>query len=382
MKILMLVATSVATDSRVLKQAKALVSDGHSVHIIGKDIPVDFVPPVGVSVSSATTSSPFSSTHGKKLSPLKRFARWLFLPTHRNKSFLSWQLLVIADAVRREFDVIHAHDFTALSAAVDLAAVKKVPYVYDTHEFWSGRAREYRPTPFQDSREIKQERQWGDGAAAIITVSDGVKNALHELHGWHNVAVVHNSFPLVAHDDVVGLTGLGYFGRIGAHRDLETLAWAAREFPELNVVIAGPRDEGWLTHNRELFSAPNITMAQALSTDEATSTMRQLGVALVSLDAQAMNHQLALPNKLFHAVHAGVPVVAAHLPEIERVVSRYALGELYRPGDAQDLVRAVRAVVARHHEYVGNVAQAAPELSWDHDADVLCNVYRRLAGSL
>lgn len=378
----MLVATSVATDSRVLREAQALVADGHSVHIIGKDIPLDFTPPHGVSVSSATTQSPFTSTKGKKLSAVKHFARWLLLPTHRNKSFQSWQMLVIADAIRREFDVIHAHDFTALSPAVDLAGVKKVPYVYDSHEFWSGRAREYRPTPIQDSREIKDERRWGDGAAAVITVSEGVKKALHELHGWHDIAVVHNSFPAATYDDAVTLAGVGYFGRIGAHRDLESLAVAARELPHLQFHIAGPRDEHWFVEHREQFEAANITVAGPMTIDEVTHTLRRLGIAIVSLEAGSINHEVALPNKLFHAVHAGVPVVAAALPEIERLVSRYSLGELYRPGDAQDLVRAVTAVVTQHEEYTRNVAAAAAELSWNHDADVLCTVYRRLAGSL
>ena len=35
----MLVATSVATDTRVLREARALVGEGHEVLIIGKDVP-------------------------------------------------------------------------------------------------------------------------------------------------------------------------------------------------------------------------------------------------------------------------------------------------------------------------------------------------------
>jgi hypothetical protein len=38
----MLVATSVATDTRVLREARALVSEGHEVQIIGKDVPQGF----------------------------------------------------------------------------------------------------------------------------------------------------------------------------------------------------------------------------------------------------------------------------------------------------------------------------------------------------
>lgn len=378
----MIVATSVAHDSRVLREASALVEAGHTVHIIGKDVPLDMVPPHGVSLSSATTQSPFRSVKGRSLSWPKKFARWLLLPTHRNKSFQSWQMYVIADAMRREFDVIHAHDFTALSPAVDLARVRHVPYVYDSHEFWSGKAREYRPTPIQDSREVKQERAWGDGAAAIITVSEGVSKALHELHGWHDVAIVQNSFPRDHKTPVVSLTGVGYFGRIGAHRDLETLAWAARELPGVHFEIAGPQDRTWLGEYEDLFSAPNITVQEPLSVEQVTEAMRRLGIAVVGLDAHARNHLVALPNKLFHAVHAGVPVVAADLPEIASVVQRFDLGVLYRPGDAQDLVRAIKSVQLRHREYLEKVRVAAHDLSWERDAEVLRGVYQRIAGNL
>ena len=380
MKILMVVASCVATDSRVLRQAQALVSDGHLVHIIGKDIPLDFVPPSGVSLSSATAASPFNGVRGQRLSPLKKLARWLLLPTHRNKSFHTWQMYVLADSARHDFDVVHAHDFTGLAAAVEIARVRKVPYVYDSHEFWSGRSREYRPTPIQDSREVKQERAWGDGAAAIITVSDGVKDALHELHGWHNIEVVHNSFPSAQPAETQLMTGVGYFGRIGAHRDLETVAWAAQEMSDLNVVLAGPSDRSWLNERSHLFA--NITVLDPLSISEVTRHMQELGVALVTLDDSSANHRVALPNKLFHAVHAGVPVVAADLPEIARLVRQHQLGELYRCGDAQDLIRAVRAVQQRYPEHVAQVRQASEVLSWNHDAEVLCGVYRRIAGSL
>ena len=45
MRVLMLVATSLATDTRVLREATTLVAAGHQVHIIGKQVPTDWTPP-------------------------------------------------------------------------------------------------------------------------------------------------------------------------------------------------------------------------------------------------------------------------------------------------------------------------------------------------
>jgi glycogen(starch) synthase len=48
----MVVATSVATDSRVLREAQSLVDDGYFVEIVGRNIPEDYDPPKGIKVYS------------------------------------------------------------------------------------------------------------------------------------------------------------------------------------------------------------------------------------------------------------------------------------------------------------------------------------------
>ena len=85
-----------------------------------------------------------------------------------------------------------------------------------------------------------------------------------------------------------------------------------------------------------------------------------------------------MPNKLFHAVRAGVPVVATDVQELRRVVEQHKLGVLYRAGDAGSLAAALREVAANYSVYAENVAAAAPELSWERDARVLTGIYAGL----
>ena len=178
----MLVATSLASDTRVLREASTLAQAGHRVHVIGKQVPAGFEPADGVSCSSVGASSVFraegaASLGGRRLSPPARVARWVLLPMHRNQAFGRWAAGAERDAADREFDVVHAHDFTALEAGASLAGERGIAYVYDTHELWLGRQRQYRPTPLQDRREAEVEGRLGAGAAAVITVGDGVAAA-------------------------------------------------------------------------------------------------------------------------------------------------------------------------------------------------------------
>ena len=379
----MLVATSVATDTRVLREARTLVEDGHAVHIIGRSVPADFVPDPGITVSSVGTSSVFRaegkpSLAGRKLPPHLRFARWMLLPEHRRSAFDRWAAGAVEDARQREFDVVHAHDFTALSAGDQLARERNVPLVYDSHELWTGLPREYRPTPLADAREKRIEGECGSRASAIITVGDGVADALEGVHGWSDVTVVRNTFPLRGEHPVVPEvpTGLVYAGRIAAYRELETIAAASR-LVDLPITLCGPADQTWLTS----FDPGRATVLGALPLDEAAALMSAAGLALVTHSDKWANHRLALPNKLFHAVSLGLPVVATDIGELAKVVREHDLGTLYTPSDPEDLARAIRDVVADFPRYVCNVETARPALCWDADAARLRAVYEKLAAA-
>ncbi len=383
----MLVATSVATDTRVLREAAALADAGHEVHVIGKDVPEGFAPAhPGVTVSSAGARSPLRPGRGASEGSLSargslpvhlRLARWALLPQHRNAAFGSWSAAAVADAQGRRFDVVHAHDFTALEAADTLARAAGVPLVYDSHELWAGRPREYRPTPLQDRREARREREIGARAAAVITVGDGVADALRRRYDWDHVVVVRNTFPDPGPDAPAAVSPpvrAVYAGRIAAYRDLEAIAAAHLPLP---VTLVGPADGTWLAqHAAEL---ADVEVRGPVPVDEVTSLLRAAGLALVTNSDKWDNHLLAQPNKLFHAVHAGVPVVATDVPELRRVVVQHGLGTLYRAGDAADLARAVREVVDRHATFVTQVLAARPALSWAADAETLVTAYDTLA---
>jgi glycogen(starch) synthase len=379
-RVLMLVATSLASDTRVLREATTLAEAGYAVHVIGKQVPAGWVPRAGVTASSVGASSVFRpdgapSLSGRRLSPPLRIARWAMLPTHRNQAFGRWAAGAAEDAAGREFDVVHAHDFTALEVGARLAALRGVPLVYDSHELWSGRPRVGRPTPVQQWREARVEAELGGRATAVITVGDGVADALREAYGWRHVTVVRNTFPLPQPlpEAPPSPVGAVYAGRLAPFRELEAIAEASRR-TDLPITLVGPADSTWLTR----FDPGLASVRSALPVDEVDTLLTAAGLALVTHSDRWENHRLAMPNKLFHAVRAGVPVVATDVGELGKLVRRYGVGELYRPGDGADLARAVEAARRRYLGLVTAVRDAAPELSWQRDAAALLGLYGRL----
>ncbi len=380
MRVLMLVATSVVTDTRVMREARTLASAGHHVHIIGRSVPEGFDPGSGITVSSIGTSSLFrakegTSLSGRKLSLPVRAARWALLPQHRRSSFGRWADGALEDGRRRDMDVVHSHDFTALEAGATLAREKGAALVYDSHELWSGMPREYRPTPLADRADVAKEAELGGRADAVITVGDGVARALRDLHGWDDIAVVRNTFPL--RDDMPKLPdaprGLVYAGRVGAFRELEVIARASKRI-RLPIEICGPSDDTWLTK----FDRGRTRVLPALPLDEASDLLAGAGLALVTHSNRWANHRLAMPNKLFHAVSLGIPVVATDVGELGRIVREFDLGTLYEPGNADALIQAVGQAVARYERLRTAVMAAREELSWTTDSARLLDVYAKL----
>jgi glycogen(starch) synthase len=371
----MLAQSPVAGDSRILREASSLTGAGHEVHIIGREIPTDFVPPAGVTVTSIGMARGYgSSTRSRNRGFPLRAARWLMLPEHRRSVEHAWvkHARDVATTTSPLPDVVHAHDFNTLVLGAELSARFGARLVYDAHEFWRGRPRIGRPTPIRAARERRLERELGYQAAAVLTVGDGIANALREDYGWTHVHIVRNTFEprLLTVGSLLEPTAAVYAGRLAPYRELEVIAAASRRL-DIPVMLVGPADHTWLAG----FDPAAATVHPPTSLDGVDRLLAEAGLALVTHSDRWPNHRLALPNKLFHAVRVGVPVVATDVGELAKAVREYGLGELYQPGDHGDLVRAVRLAIVEYSAFRAAVAEAMPALTWPRDEAALLHVY-------
>lgn len=377
----MLVQSPVAGDSRVEREARTLSDAGHEVTVVGRGVPGDVTLDGPVTVLDAGRAAGLGSLGardgGGALDAARRAARWFLLPEHRSRVEAAWR--ESAEHLVRDLpaDVVHAHDLNTLPLAVREARRRRAGLVYDAHELWSDRRLPGRPTPIGSHRAGRVEAGWASQAQLVLTVSEGIAQVLR-ARGIPDVRVVRNTFPDAGPPPLLPdePTGVVYAGRVGAGRDLETLLEAARVPGALPVSLIGPTDPAFTARLRV---HPTVRLMPARRVDEVDQVLAEHGIAAITLTGTSRNHLLALPNKLFHAVRAGVPVVAADLPEIRRVVSGYRIGELYTPGDSASLAAAIARVRVRWQELVAAVREARPELRWDADAQVLLEGYSRFA---
>ncbi len=359
-------------DVRVDRAARTAAADGWDVTVVAQA--GSHPPPDGIRLAAVgERRAPGERRLPDPQQGPWRAVRWLGLPEHRSRVERRFSRSVrgAADSFAPP-DLVHAHDFPALGVAAELAAGSGAKLVYDSHELWSGRRLEGRPAPLQRRRRLAEERRLGVRADVVVTVSDELAERLGAILGRTDIRLVRNTFPVESTDLPQQPAAIVYVGRISRGRDLET-AFASELLSSRGValVVMGPAGgidvPGW------------VDLRLPVPAAEVGGVMATAGLALISLDDSCANHRVALPNKLFQAVAAGVPVVAAELPAMRRLVTAFDLGELYAPGDPRSLDRAITAATARYAELCVSVLAAQPKLNWDVDAAELRSLYRELA---
>ena len=92
-----------------------------------------------------------------------------------------------------------------------------------------------------------------------------------------------------------------------------------------------------------------------------------------------LNYRFSLPNKLFDFIQAGVPIVASHLTEIEKIIRKYDLGLFIENHEPKTIAATIREGLSdeeRREKWKQNLTVAAQELCWENEEQKLLEIYR------
>jgi glycosyltransferase involved in cell wall biosynthesis len=291
-------------------------------------------------------------------------------------------------------DAVHAHDAAMLAPGWVAACVTGACLVYDTHELATGVA--YRSRPWSALVWVLERLVIGR-CAAVITVSGGIARRLQSLYDLrHPPAVVRNVPELDRNGARAGLRerlGIGdaalvlHQGALAPGRGCEVLVIAMADVPDAHLVFLGtpwPGYEGVVEALAErLGLRDRVHLAPAVPATELLAHTREADVGVALLEDTCENHRLALPNKVFEYVAAGVPVVASRLPELQRLVERHEIGWTAPPGEPDQIAERLRTALAARSN--GNARErvlvAAGALQWATEREALLRVYRELPGA-
>jgi len=405
----MFVWNTFTNDARVLRECTALTEAGYHVDLYCLNdgtLPAVEYHPSGFQIIRIERTPPFEAIFRrlKKRNPvtllagagLLLFVPWLIpvgalLYVLQKSRFIRYALYNSFGIVRmtraarkRNYDIMHANDLNTLPQAISAARGAKI--VYDSHEVQTDRTGygkgqgglERHLLRFVDQTMVENETR-ADYHEALYGERPSV---LHNYPFYQET--VPKARPL--HQEL----GIGenepillYQGGIQEGRGLERLIAAMPFIRNGTLLFIG---DGKIKPELKQLAAESpererIYFMDKVPLDQLPGYTAAATVGFQVLQNVCFNHYSASSNKLFEYMSALVPVVAADLPEIRRVVETEAVGLLVDVESPEAIAAAVNQIVEEdglRQSMKERTKQARQKYNWDKEKDRLLTVYDQL----
>ncbi len=419
--VLMLLGNTCVNDTRVLKEAQSLNQAGYRVSVccdnqhgaLGDALQDGvYLQRIDLSVLAAlprwiqalirrlrggTAPPPASTAAAPPALTPQRAARWMsYGPLRLLLKLLRYAVIrrvVLRACVGQSMQVVHAHDLETLLAGVALAQRSGARLVYDAHELERHSiglsALESRVLGWLESRLITR-------AAGVITVSDSIAQHLARTCRIPLPVVIMNCPNLaeqraarqglrasLALDEEVPLAV--YVGRLAPQRGVDEVLPVLHKWPQLHLACVGARDPIFAADLRAraqaLGAAARLHLVDAVAPFEVVDFIRSADLAVVLVQDACLSYRYCLPNKLFEATFAGLPICASDLPEQRRFIEQAGNGVVVRGDDSEAIANGMRDVYQRRQQLRPNAARLAvlrDRYEWQTQSKKLLMLYGAL----
>lgn len=262
-----------------------------------------------------------------------------------------WDLLfgyrVLEQAIRQtEPGAIHLHDLAPLVALRRgaLPRGREIPVIWDAHELYH----EQQGNNFLTSMAKKALiRSRLSQVRHVVTVSEGVARAYERAFvgfpPWTIVANASSAAPVLTRSDILqtrlglppGSEILLFQGGLVPGRGIPFLLELIRFLPEAwKLVFMGSGSLETLVRRAADGEGKRVFFHPAVSPLELSEFTSSATLGAIPYERGCLNHEYALPNKLWEYSVAGVPILARDLNDLSQVIEDQGIGFVF--GDRDD----------------------------------------------
>ncbi len=282
-------------------------------------------------------------------------------------------------------DAICAIDLDTILPCLYISKWKRIKRIYDAHELFTGlKEVVIRPSVYKKWRSIEGKAvpqfKWG------YTVSQGIAGEFKKRYGAtfetiRNVPVLKKEEPLTNTQDRFIL----YQGAVNEARAFEWLIPAMKEINS-KLVICG--DGNFMPKLKELIIAnkvqDKIELKGMLPPDELWHIAQQAYIGIALAENTGLNQYLALPNKFFDYVHAGLPQLTMNYPEYVQLNREYEVAVLTGDLSPQGIAKTLNNLLADDvliTKLRNNCLAARREWCWQNEEKKLLAFYQSVFNS-
>lgn len=294
--------------------------------------------------------------------------------------------------------LLHSHDMLGLGTGAHMIRILAergidTGWVHDLHEYTRGATN---ISPNVQTQAIAQHARWIREPDALLTVSPAIAEASVREDGLTEAPDVVYNAPRrrdarpAPDADIRTALGLApevplvvYSGSIASPmRGVATLIEAMPAMPGVHVAIVTNREaafEALRDKAGALGAADRLHVHGYVPTDAVSGF-----IATADIGCHPMLHfgngEVAMPNKLFEYMHAGLPMLTSDVKSMAEFVTGHGIGEVFEAGNAADLAEKCRRILAAKDRYR---AALTPDLletySWESQEPKIRAAYSLVA---
>lgn len=262
-----------------------------------------------------------------KIWPRAAYEGWYWGERHHQKALE----LIMEDPP----DVIHVNDWPALPIAVKASARTKAAIVLDLHEYapleWENRPFwRFLLSPMVDYF----LKQYSPDVSASVTVNETIAQRYEKVYGLHPITVM-NAAQRIGDGDfrATDPMNIRLVHHGGAIRDrklenmIETLAHTDNRYTLHFILVEVSR--GYLSQLTGLarrLAPDRVFFHRPVAPFEIVNRLSEFDMGFFLLPPVNFNYSVALPNKFFDFIAAGLAVCIGPSPEMARLVQHHGFG--------------------------------------------------------
>jgi len=340
-------------DKRMIRICRSLANQGALVSLWGVKKP-DVPQPVPLNFSQKLLTVPFRKG-------------FLF--------YASYNILLFFRLLFTRYDLAIAVDLDTLTAVSLACRIRRKPWVYDAHEYFT-------EVPELEGRHFVKSI-WKIVALLIgkfnMTVSQSLAEVLSE--NYHQKFHVIRNVPEKMDRDTIdqrvllpgGPVNLVYYGYLNKGRGLEYILQALTLLPEqfhLLLIGGGDLEDELKKNTGKLGLEDRVKFTGWVEPDEGRHYLEKGHIGLNLLDGRAVSYYYSLANKTFDYMQVGIPAIHMDFPEYQSLAKQFNCISLLSDLDPEAISRVVLDLVSDNQKYREMCLEAlrgAENLCWENE---------------
>jgi glycosyltransferase involved in cell wall biosynthesis len=279
----------------------------------------------------------------------------------------------------KKMDAICAIDLDTILPCFYISRLKKITRIYDAHELFTG-LKEVATRPRIKKFWTWVERKFVPKFKLGYTVSESIAEEFERRYKV-KYAVIRNITRLREVNKPTPYEKfLLYQGYVNEARGFECLI-PAMKLINCRLVICG--DGNFMIQLKELIKENNVKdkveLKGMLSPTDLWNISQRATIGIGVAENTGINQYLALPNKFFDYIHAGLPQITMNFPEYRKINEQFEVAVLIDnilPETIADAVNNLLGNTVLYQRLRENCLKAGQVLNWQQEEKKLLDFYQ------